>query len=334
MTVINFPSCILCDAASHDIVAFSAPPIQSVTSFNNNVALRYQSHHAVTSKDRTSLQMALTEEFIQMKVNGDSKASSTESFSTDEDLDGNTSTSSGSNTQEKTPLDSFLSGNVALSTVQSLARVVGSGGNDLINEGSMDNNSKMMGVEEDVETDGFNKGAFGIANVLSGRGPSSRRSRLIKWQRQNLRSARREIATASLNYNNNGGDEINQGRVERQAKDANNNNDGRMTQLVNALPSSQHAASSAESSNKNMDRNSNNILQPNSKKDQTLITTALQTLEKDMAILDNLASLQPQLSGTEVGLLLGAVLASGMGPVLFPGTSVTEVLAPAAAACK
>ena len=69
-------------------------------------------------------------------------------------------------------------------------------------------------------------------------------------------------------------------------------------------------------------------------RDRALITTALRTLEEDMAILDNLASLQPQLSGTEVGLLLGAIAASGVGPIFFPGTSVTEVLAPAAAACE
>jgi len=53
-----------------------------------------------------------------------------------------------------------------------------------------------------------------------------------------------------------------------------------------------------------------------------------------MALLDNVASSQSQLSGTEVGLLLGAVFASGVGPIAFPGTSVTELLAPAAAACK
>lgn len=49
---------------------------------------------------------------------------------------------------------------------------------------------------------------------------------------------------------------------------------------------------------------------------------------------DNVASSQSQLSGTEVSLLIGAVIASGIGPILFPGTSVTELLAPAAAACK
>lgn len=51
-----------------------------------------------------------------------------------------------------------------------------------------------------------------------------------------------------------------------------------------------------------------------------------------MTLLDNMASSQPQLSGTEVGLLLGAIAASGVGPIFFPGTSITEVLAPAAAA--
>ena len=76
-------------------------------------------------------------------------------------------------------------------------------------------------------------------------------------------------------------------------------------------------------------------LRPNKKDDDTtLITTALKTLERDMALLDNVASQQSQLSGTEVGLLAGAVLASGIGPIVFPGTSVTELLAPAAAACE
>lgn len=68
--------------------------------------------------------------------------------------------------------------------------------------------------------------------------------------------------------------------------------------------------------------------------DTTLIATALETLERDMALLDNVASQQSQLSGTEVGLLAGAVVASGIGPIVFPGTSVTELLAPAAAACE
>ena len=81
-------------------------------------------------------------------------------------------------------------------------------------------------------------------------------------------------------------------------------------------------------------RNNSNSNNNSNAKDQALIATALRTVEKDMSLLDNLASLQPQLSGTEVGLLLGAVVASGLGPIVFPGTSVTEVLAPAAAACE
>lgn len=105
-----------------------------------------------------------------------------------------------------------------------------------------------------------------------------------------------------------------------------------MTPLVAALPSTQKNAAKGTDNGKKNDILSTSNRTPKSKKDQTLITTALQTLEKDMAILDNLASLQPQLSGTEVGLLLGAVVASGIGPIAFPGTSVTEVLAPAAAA--
>ena len=119
---------------------------------------------------------------------------------------------------------------------------------------------------------------------------------------------------------------------------------GRMTPLVAALPSTQKNAAKindnkGKNKNGSKNNNDNNILStsnrtPKSKKDQTLITTALQTLEKDMAILDNVVSLQPQLSGTEVGLLLGAVVASGIGPIAFPGRSVTEVLAPAAAACE
>jgi hypothetical protein len=66
-----------------------------------------------------------------------------------------------------------------------------------------------------------------------------------------------------------------------------------------------------------------------SKRGRKLITTALRPLERDMLLLDDVASSQPQLLGTEVGLLLGTIAASGAGPVFFPGTSVTEVLAPA-----
>jgi hypothetical protein len=98
--------------------------------------------------------------------------------------------------------------------------------------------------------------------------------------------------------------------------------------LINALPSNNQ--SSGQNNKKRGRRSTDN----KSDDRPTTISTALQTLERDMTILDNLASLQPQLSLPEVGLLLGAVTASGIGPIVFPGTSVTEVLAPAAAACE
>ncbi len=66
-------------------------------------------------------------------------------------------------------------------------------------------------------------------------------------------------------------------------------------------------------------------------RDRKLITTALLILEKNMLLLDNVASSQ---LGTEVRLLLEAIVASGVRTLFFPGTSVTEVLAPAAAACE
>ena len=66
--------------------------------------------------------------------------------------------------------------------------------------------------------------------------------------------------------------------------------------------------------------------------DPTPIATTLKTLERDMSLLDNLVSSKITLSKTEFSLLFGAIVTSGMGPIAFPGTSVTELLAPAAAA--
>jgi len=66
--------------------------------------------------------------------------------------------------------------------------------------------------------------------------------------------------------------------------------------------------------------------------DPTPIATTLKTLERDMSLLDNLVSSKITLSKTEFSLLFGAIITSGMGPIAFPGTSVTELLAPAAAA--
>ena len=194
-------------------------------------------------------------------------------------------------------IDGFLSGTTALSTVQSAARVMGSGSTTDNGEGVDEYYNKILGDNSDGRKTRTGDGAFGIADVFSGRGLANRRSKLIQFQRLNLR--------------NNGWSEMPLTEEE----------EGRMTPLVKALPSSQKAAEKKKNGNEG-------------EENSTKITTALATLEKDMAILDNLASLQPQLSGTEVSLLLGAVVASGMGPIFFPGTSVTELLAPAAAACE
>ena len=130
-----------------------------------------------------------------------------------------------------------------------------------------------------------------------------------------------------------------------------------MTSLVSALPSSYSSSSSSSSSSKTRRTTKTTKTTGRSRttggggrsktalvlgggssyggtEDETPITVALRTLEKDMELLDDAASLRPQLSGTEVGLLLGAIAASGVGPIFFPGTSVAEVLAPAAAACE
>jgi len=289
--------------------------------------------------------MALTEEYMQMKVNGDSNSAAASSSAAGDNEDSNGNHSSGGNSNNN-PIprltDTLISStsNMALSTVKTLAGAVGSAGNDSNDDDYSFNydttNANGMGAEdEDYATaDGFNKGAFGIANVLSGRRPTSRRSRLLKWQRQNLAGVRREIAMSSFVRKSGGivgSTSINGGGG------GDGDSGGRMTPLVAALPSSKKKnAKNANNRGRNNNGNNNDTTNDdkliNSKKDQTLIAAALQTLEKDMALLDNFASSQSQLSGAEVGLLLGAVLASGLGPIAFPGTSVTEVLAPAAAA--
>jgi hypothetical protein len=128
--------------------------------------------------------------------------------------------------------------------------------------------------------------------------------------------------------------------VEGTATKNNEDDNNRMTPLVDILQqratartSSSRRDTTTSNSNSKVNNNKGNH-NNNNKQDQTTITAALKTIENDMAILDVLASLQPQLSGTEVGLLLGAIVVSGVGPIFFPGTSVTEVLAPAAAACE
>jgi hypothetical protein len=150
-------------------------------------------------------------------------------------------------------------------------------------------------------------------------GSNSTRSEFINWQRENLREVRRNIGRGTL-LQSRDIEELSDGGVE--------SNGGVRKMLIKALPSNNKP--SGQDNKKRGRRSTDN--KPDDR--PTTISTALQTLERDMTILDNLASLQPQLSLPEVGLLLGAVTASGIGPIAFPGTSVTEVLAPAAAACK
>jgi len=289
---------------AHIIGAFSTQH-----SFANHAGCSSSNSLSNPRQGKSCLQMALTEEYIQMQVNGDTKTTAASSTINKESTTGTTSSENiETNNQQETsatrekPLSDIL-GYTALTSVQTLASVVGSAGNDIVNDPN--NNISNYGDNDDM--DGFNKGAFGIANIFSGRHTKSRRSKLIAWQRQNLSDVRREIVGRS-----------------------NALESSRMGPVIAALPSSQKANSANAAKKKKGDGNIGQEM--NSKKDQTLITTALQTLEKDMALLDVMASLQPQLSGTEVGLLLGAVVASGLGPIAFPGTSVTEVLAPAAAA--
>lgn len=222
--------------------------------------------------------MALTEEFVQMKSN----ESNINNNSNDTNEIPPTINTQPSNNKPQNdffqagrPLSETL-GYTALSSVQSFARTVGSANTDNNNEGT-------FGLKE--EPDGYTKGAFGIANVFSGREPSSRRMRFIKWQRQSLSGIRRDVM----------------GAAEEDGR-------GGVSPLVAALPSSQKAALERQQLQRSADASDSQQRQSGS------------------------SANSKNLSGTEVGLLLGAVVASGMGPILFPGTSVTEVLAPAAAA--
>ena len=148
---------------------------------------------------------------------------------------------------------------------------------------------------------------------------TSTRSEFIDWQRENLRDVRREVGSGTL---------LRERSTMKQSGGTRKTEVGVREALIKALPSNNGGKKqNGRGKNKSIKKSESND-------DPTTISTALQTLERDMTLLDNLASLQPQLSLPEVGLLLGAVTASGIGPIVFPGTSVTEVLAPAAAACK
>jgi len=64
-----------------------------------------------------------------------------------------------------------------------------------------------------------------------------------------------------------------------------------------------------------------------------IVLNALQSLERDMQMLDNMAGQLPQLSTLEICLFSISVAAASSGPIFFPDSlSVTKVLAPASAA--
>ena len=218
----------------------------------------------------------------------------------------------------------IINGRTALTLVSSLARSMGDFTTPTTKEDDEYDDTDRNTIS------GFNKGAYGIANVFFTSSDSS--------------SDRSENNKRSRTISGMGGVTTKEDH-DRRRRSKGGGGGGRMTQLVNALQSS----SSSSSSSRRRRRREQSMITPqqqqqqqqprsksansnNTKRDKTLITTALLTLEQDMTLLDNMASSQPQLSGTEVGLLLGAIAASGVGPIFFPGTSVTEVLAPAAAA--
>eukprot|EP00956_Cyclotella_meneghiniana_P020119 scaffold35110_cov53-Cyclotella_meneghiniana.AAC.6 len=211
--------------------------------------------------------------------------------------------------------------------------------NNNVNPTITNNNDSIINNNENNESNNkYDLGSFALNKVkrlarstgISERfGGSSRSSReeFIKWQRNNLRHVRREVALGRI------GDDADTGNNFNYYEDSNDNHvrgssssSNTREVLIKALPSNNNNKTppARRTESDNNDNNNNN--------NPTTITTALQTLERDMTILDNLASSQSQLSLPEVGLLLGAVTASGIGPIVFPGTSVTEVLAPAAAA--
>jgi len=63
-----------------------------------------------------------------------------------------------------------------------------------------------------------------------------------------------------------------------------------------------------------------------------VVLSALESLERDMQFLDNLAAEKPQLSTLELSLLSLSVAAASTAPIFFPGARIGEVVAPAAAA--
>ncbi len=78
----------------------------------------------------------------------------------------------------------------------------------------------------------------------------------------------------------------------------------------------------------------NNIQEQRGIKGQNrqVVLGALESLERDMQLLDNITAEKPQLSRLEITILSLCVLSASSGPLFTDGAKIAEVLSPAAAA--
>ena len=97
-------------------------------------------------------------------------------------------------------------------------------------------------------------------------------------------------------------------------------------------------ADASNNSNNSNNSNSNSYIKTNTKsQNKKVVLSALESLERDMQLLDNITAEKTQLSQLEITLLSLSVAAAGSGPLFFgvvEGYKVAEVLAPACAARK
>jgi len=86
----------------------------------------------------------------------------------------------------------------------------------------------------------------------------------------------------------------------------------------------------------NSSRATFDMIKTNTKsQNKKVVLSALESLERDMQLLDNITAEKTQLSQFEITLLSLSVAAAGSGPIFFvDGYKVAEVLAPACAARK
>lgn len=198
-----------------------------------------------------------------------------------------------------------------------------------------------------------------ISSVPFGFDKQSSRTEFLQWQRRELTHVRKEVVLGRSDKKNNGGSVNDNNAIGDYYS---GNSGGRMTMLINKLPSlkkkmmknsniaSMTLGETPSTRLQQSESSSSMKLQQQKQQQQSIedgptmttmttnpddptpIATTLKTLERDMSLLDNLVSSKIALSKPELSLLIGAIIASGMGPIAFPGTSVTELLAPAAAA--